>query len=95
VALEIARDADSLTALCSSKEFTSLEPEKWPTSFTRHSAKSVQHYSGGLYIETDRFLSDAAGVFIPCGQGTFTPVKDDVPYHEQVAPGVFTFFYSG
>ena len=94
-ALVLARDSAPLMALCPTSQ--SIDANRWPASFAGAGVKSAYIGQGGLYLETDRFYVEEAGVFIPCDVSKFSSetVTGEDPKYQRVADGVFTYYVAG
>jgi len=92
-AMQLARDAEPLLSLCHTRQ--SIDQSLWPPSLITLGAKSVYIGHEGLYIETDRFYVQEAGVFVPCDRDKFVPREGEDPMFTKVANGIFTYFIAG
>ena len=94
-ALTLARDAAPLMALCPTKQ--RIDATKWPASLADAGVKSAYIGQSGLYLETDRFFVQEAGVFIPCDVSKFSSasVIGEDPMYLKVADGIFTYYVAG
>jgi hypothetical protein len=93
LAVRLARDAQALVALCPKRQ--SIDSARWPPSFAAAGVKSVHIGHEGLYIATDRFYVEEAGVFIPCDAEHFNPAGIGDPAYVNVADGLFTYYIAG